>query len=155
MRMKREEKRKKTSPITTCLVVLIEKEADGRMADGKNPGLGLKGAQGEPVNLEAELGRNSRDEPACLMGWLHSPCGGEAEKRHQDPTQDRSIGNFYRCWSGRVSCESCALHRAQPGGLTSGFYMQRVRRSTNKYTQTSADHGLNLTFLISDTSGEI
>jgi hypothetical protein len=69
---------------------MIEKEADG-----KNPGLGLKGAQGEPVNLEAELGKNFRDKPACLMGWLHSPCGGEAEKRHQDPTHDRSVGNFY------------------------------------------------------------
>ena len=40
-----------------------------------------KGAQGCETSLEAELGRNSRDEPACLIDWLHSPCGGETEKK--------------------------------------------------------------------------
>ena len=37
------------------------------------------------VNFEAELGRNSRDEPACLMTGWHSPCGGEAKKTSPGP----------------------------------------------------------------------
>ena len=37
------------------------------------------------TSLEAELGRNSRDEPACLIDWLHSLYGGEAKKTSPGP----------------------------------------------------------------------
>jgi hypothetical protein len=52
--------------------------------DRKAGGLGMAKPR---VNFEAELGRNSRDEPACLMDWLAQPMRRRGEKRHQDPTR--------------------------------------------------------------------
>lgn len=68
------------------LFKMIEKEGKG-WGDEDGTTQGWKGAhwQGGPVNLEAELSRNSRDESACLMDRLHCPCGGGAKKTSPGP----------------------------------------------------------------------
>jgi hypothetical protein len=47
------------------------------------PRVELRKAPG--VNFEAELDRNSRDEPACLMDWLAQPMRRRGEKTSPGP----------------------------------------------------------------------